>query len=109
MRVFIHVFECIFTQVIEQELRHEISRFGVKGFRRLMEVKEEATRKTNGGTHARQEKEKLVHCGRMAGGVSSISLKQEQGSCDEHSPYAFFIFLFALRKGACKITSELVH
>lgn len=52
MRVFIHVFECIFTQVIEQELRHEISRFGVKSFRRLMEVKEEATRKTKGGTHA---------------------------------------------------------
>lgn len=82
--------KCIFIQGIEQVLVHEINRFVVKSFRRLMKVKEEVTGKRKGGKHARQEKEqKLVQQGSGRVAVPSIRLQQEQGPHEEDSPYLF--------------------
>lgn len=84
--------KCIFIQVIEQMLGHEISRFVVKSFRRVMEVKEEVIGKRKGGRRA-QEKEKELVWWAVVGWLkpsSSIRLQQEQGPRDENSPSLSF-------------------
>ena len=77
--------KCIVIQVVEQVLGHEISRFLVKSFRRVMEVKEEVTGKRKGGKQHDKKRNRSWFSGAVAGRLSSIRLQQEEGSHEEDS------------------------